>query len=166
MTAARHGSTRRPIEIIGWRELVGLPDFGITEMRAKIDTGARTSALHAVDLHRFDRDGQAWLRFRLPLPGTARTTRIEARLIDERDIRNTSGVPERRAIVATALLLGRHRWKVEASLTNRENMGFDLILGRTALRGRGLLIDPGKSFLAGPPIGSDRTRRTVGGDIS
>ena len=141
--------SRHPPEIIGWRELVDLPDFGITGMRVKIDTGARTSALHALDQETFERDGIAWVRFRVPQPGTPKTARVEAQITDIRDIRNTSGTSERRIIVLVHLLLGRHRWHVETSLTNRAKMEFDMILGRTAIRKRGVLVDPGHSYLAG-----------------
>lgn len=138
-------------ETIGWREWVGLPDLGIDEMRAKIDTGARTSALHAVDHEYFERDGISWVRFSVPASSGGRLRRIEAPIEDERDIRNTSGVAERRIIIETTVLLGRHHWHIEASLANREKMEFDLILGRTALRKRRVLVDPGKSFIVGKP---------------
>jgi hypothetical protein len=139
-------------DMIGWREWVGLPDLGIDEMRAKIDTGARTSALHAVDHEYFKLDGVRWVRFSVPASAGGRLRRIEAPIADERDIRNTSGVAERRIIIETTVLLGRHHWHIEASLANREKMEFDLILGRTALRKRRVLVDPGKSFIAGKPL--------------
>ncbi len=76
---------------------------------------------------------------------------VHAPLVDEREIKNTGGVPERRLIVRTLLLLGQHRWQIEVSLANREKMEFDLILGRTAIRRRGILVDPGRSFVLAPP---------------
>ena len=141
----------RPAEVIGWRELVTLPDLGISNMRAKIDTGARTSALHAVDQQPFNLDGIRWVGFSIPLSGTKRIVRAVAKVLDERQIKNTSGIPERRLIIRLNLLIGRHHWHVETSLANREKMEFDLILGRTALRGRGLLVNPGRSFLLNSP---------------
>lgn len=137
---------------MGWRELVGLPDFNIQELRAKIDTGARTSALHAEDQQLFERDGQKWVRFKFPAHRPAPDYVLEARVIDERYIKNTGGVPERRIIIHTTLLLGRHRWKIEVSLADRKKMEFDLILGRTALRSRGVLINPRSSYLMGRPL--------------
>ena len=86
----------------------------------------------------------------MPLLGRARH---EARLVDQRPIKNTSGIPETRLVIETTLVLGARRWRIEASLANRENMEFELILGRTAIRRRRLLVDPGRSFLAGPPVG-------------
>lgn len=130
---------------------MGLPELGIAELRAKIDTGARTSALHAVDFEVHERDGVAWVEFHVPLPGVPRSERCTRRIIDDRPIKNTSGVPEHRYIIETMLVLGRRRWNIEISLADRENMEFDLILGRTAIRGQGLLINSGNSFLAGPP---------------
>ena len=137
---------------IGWRETVGLSDLGIAALRAKIDTGARTSALHAVDLEVYERNGVRWVEFHVPLPGEPRWKRCATRIIDEREIKNTSGVPESRLIVETTLVLGQRHWRIELSLADREKMEFDLILGRTAIRGRRLLVNPGRSFLAGPPL--------------
>jgi hypothetical protein len=137
---------------LGWRESVGLPGLGINNLRAKIDTGARTSALHAVDLQVQEQDGERWIDFHVPHPGTPRSTRCKARLVDERPIKNTSGVPEIRYVVETILVLGKRHWRIEVSLADREKMEFDLILGRTAIRNRQLLVNPGRSFLAGPPI--------------
>jgi hypothetical protein len=143
---------RKQTLVIGWREMIALPEFGIASMRAKIDTGARTSALHALDQVRFEKDGDPWVRFRVPIPGTPRTTRFSAPVLDERDIRNTSGEPENRIVIRVLLILGWHRWHVEVSLANREKMEFDMILGRTAIRRRGITVNPGRSFLAGPPL--------------
>ncbi len=140
--------------VIGWAEDVALPDLGIAHIRAKIDTGARTSALHATRQEEFLRDGRPWVRFHIAVPGTPRTTRVEAPLVDQRDIKNTSGVAETRRVILTTLRLGARRWQIEVSLADRANMGFDLILGRTALRRRRILVDPGRSRLAGPPSAS------------
>ncbi|MBT8099727.1 MAG: RimK/LysX family protein, partial [Gammaproteobacteria bacterium] len=83
--------------------------------------------------------------------GTNRSTRCKARLVDRRQIRNTSGIEEERLVIKTTLMLARQKWPIEISLANRDNMGFDLILGRTAVRRRRILINPGRSYLAGPP---------------
>ncbi len=136
---------------IGWREHVGLPDLGIASLTAKVDTGARTSALHAVD-HAFEtRDGEDWVTFTVPHPDTGKDVRVSAPVLDEREITNTSGVPEQRIVIATTMQIGTRRWPIEVSLADRENMTFDMILGRTAIRGRRLVVAPGKSFLAGKP---------------
>ena len=145
------------MDVIGWREYVALPVLGIAQLRAKVDTGARTSALHAVDLEPFERDGNSWVRFRTPMKGMAREHRHEVRVLDSREVKNTSGLPERRLFIQTTLLLGNHRWHIEVSLANRENMGFDLILGRTAIRGRRVLVAPHRSYLVGTP--TQKTRK-------
>ena len=144
---------RRKVEPteIGWREVVGLPAFRIDRIRAKIDTGARTSALHATGLEPFDRDGEPWIAFSVPSPASGRPVRCLAPVVDRRAIKNTSGVPETRYIVQTVLVIGRRQWQVEVSLSDRSEMEFDLILGRAAIRGHKFVVNPGKSFLAGPP---------------
>lgn len=142
---------RRKTTEIGWREFIGLPDLGIPKFRAKIDTGARTSALHATNLKLVEGDGETTVQFHVPVPGTPRTTRCVCPLVDRRAIKNTSGQPEERYIIRTTLVLGKRRWPIEVSLADREKMGFDLILGRTAVRNRKILVNPGRSYLAGLP---------------
>ena len=142
---------KRRITEIGWREWIGLPDLSISSLRAKIDTGARTSALHATSQRLLEISGKEWVEFHVPVPGTSRSTRCRAPLIARRQIKNTSGVAEERLIIETRLVLGNKAWPIEVSLANRDNMGHELILGRTAVRRRRLLINPGRSYLAGPP---------------
>lgn len=134
--------------VIGWREHVQLPDLGIGKLEAKIDSGARTSALHAVDIEPVERNGVPSVAFSVPLAGHGRTYRCVEPIADQRRVKNTSGIPEQRYIIKTDLLLGTRRWPIEISLADRGLMGFDLILGRTAIRGHRFLVDPGRSFLA------------------
>ena len=141
----------RPIRPIGWREVVALPELGLTEVRAKIDTGARSSALHATDLEPFTRDGRDWMRFHVP-HDDAEAWDCEAPLLGERDVRNTSGTPETRPVIETLLILGARRWRIEVTLADRADMKLPLILGRTAVRRHRLLVDPGRSWLLGPPV--------------
>ena len=148
---ARKKKKRPVVREYGWRELVGLPDLAIPCLRAKIDTGARTSALHATRQRLFRIDDTDWVEFHVPVPGTDRSTRCKARVVDRREIRNTSGIAEERIVITTNLVLAKRKWPIEISLANRDNMGFDLILGRTAVRRRRILINPGRSYLAGPP---------------
>lgn len=152
MKGSRKAPTRREPDIVGWREVVALPDLGIAEVRAKVDTGARTSALHAEYIETYEREGEKWVRFHVPASRRHKAFKIETPVHDERAIKNTSGIPESRIVIRTLLILGRHRWHVDVSLANREQMEFDLILGRTALRGRRLLVHPGRSFVAGSPL--------------
>lgn len=135
-------------EVIGWRELIGLPDLGIAQMAAKIDTGARTSALHAEDATVFERDGKRWVRFKAPRIKGQPARMIEAPIKAEREIKNTSGIPERRIVIQTVLTLGRHNWHIDVSLADRDAMTFDMIIGRTALKGRKILVDPARSYLS------------------
>lgn len=137
-------------EIIGWREYISLPDLGLSRLPAKIDTGARTSALHAVDHRIIVRDGQDCVEFAVPVGNRRSATKVIAPLVGQRDIKNTGGIPETRLVVRTTLLIGGHKWKIEVSLADREKMEFDLILGRTAIRKRGILVDPGRSFVLDP----------------
>ncbi len=136
---------------IGWREWVGLPELGVAGIKAKIDTGARTSALHAWNIEPFRRSGSLWVRFEIhPMQRSeARKVICEARAIDERTVRNSGGGVERRYIIKTEISLGESTWPIELALTNRDQMGFRMLLGRTAL-GRQILIVPSRSFLASP----------------
>jgi len=143
---------------IGWRERVDLPRLDLRGIVAKIDTGARTSALHADGVTQFTRDGAAWVRFHVPHDGVENTPDCEAPLIDTREINNTSGVPEERLVIETSLVLGGRRWRIEVSLANRGAMAMPIILGRTAIRRRRVLVDAGRSWL------TDGVKR--GGDAS
>lgn len=135
-------------QVVGWREQISLPDFGIFDMPAKIDTGARTSALHAVDQTVVERDGVHWVEFSIPLKNHKTVQHLSAPVVEERDIKNTGGVPERRLVVRTTLNIGKRQWMIEVSLANREQMEFDLIIGRSAIRTHNLLVDPGRSYIA------------------
>ncbi len=151
MIKTKKGRPAIAADMIGWREIVSLPELGVFDMRAKIDTGARTSALHAEDQEVFQRDGKSWVRFCVPASRHHKDFRVEVPVLDERNIKNTSGIPERRLVIRTVLHLGVHRWHVDVSLADRTNMGFDMILGRTAIRRHNVLVNPGQSFLAGKP---------------
>ena len=151
MTSRLDRPAVRPKEI-GWREMVGLPDLDIDRIKAKIDTGARTSALHALDPRPFENAGSPWIGFSIPSPTHGLPIHCAAPVVDRRAIKNTSGIPETRPIIMTTLIIGRRRWHIEVSLSDRSEMEFDLILGRAAIRGHNLVVNPGKSFLAGPPV--------------
>lgn len=147
---------------IGWREVITLPDLGIADVVAKIDTGARTSAIHATHVVPFRRDGADWVRFHIPHSSGLRARDVEAPLLGERPIKNTSGIHEDRLVIETALVLGRRRWRIEVSLANRTRMALPVILGRTAIRRHKILVDPGRSFLLGkPPHGAAKRRSSA-----
>jgi hypothetical protein len=141
-----------PLPVIGWREWLALPGLGIERVKAKIDTGARTSSLHAFDLERFEVEGQPWVRFRIhPLQrDTTTTVEVEAPLSDERSVKPSTGQARLRPVILTRAVLGGWSWPIEITLVNRDVMGFRMLLGRRAFRRR-FMIDPGRSFLAGQP---------------
>ena len=137
-----------PSIVVGWREWVCLPDLGAVRVKAKIDTGARTSAIHAWKIQPFDKDGEAWVRFELHPNQDDNKTRIacEARVVDSRLIKSSNGQEQRRYVIRTAMQLGPHVWPIELTLTRRDEMGFRMLVGRTALK-PGALVNPSKSFL-------------------
>ncbi len=145
-------NTSESMKIIGWREKVALPDLGISELNAKIDTGARTSALHALKIRSEMRDGEEWISFHVPHLGERKSTRHSAKVLDKRDIKNTSGIVQTRYVIKTKIVIGNRRWLIELSLTDREKMKHDLILGRTAIKRHKILVAPGQSYLAGQPL--------------
>ncbi|MDP2696916.1 ATP-dependent zinc protease [Thalassospira sp.] len=139
--------------LVGWREWVSLPDFGVWQVKAKVDTGARTSSLHATHIKMISRDGRQFVKFNLPHyrgDGHGRVA-CEAPLADIREIRSSNGEVENRYVISTHIGVGAHRLKVEMTLANRTLMGFPMLLGRTALRAGKFLVQPGKSYLAGKP---------------
>ncbi|WP_026481392.1 RimK/LysX family protein [Ahrensia sp. 13_GOM-1096m] len=150
-----------PVRCVGWREVVELPDLDIKKLRAKIDSGARTSAIHAENQEIFYRDDVKWVRFSFPSPDRKGRKILEAVVSDERKIKNTGGVPEQRVIIRTNLMVGSYRAKVDISLADRKNMEFDLILGRTALRVLRLMINPSRSFLMGDPVSKVTQKHAV-----
>lgn len=146
--AARSRRSGHAPRTVGWREWLALPDLGIERVKAKIDTGARSSALHAFDLHYFERDGSDWVRFRVhPRQRSSQVTVLaEAPLLDRRRVRNSGGQAQLRPAIATAAFLGGQTWPIELTLVDRDAMGFRMLLGRQAVRRR-FLVDPGRSFL-------------------
>lgn len=148
-------------QTVGWREWVGLPDLGITAIKAKVDTGARSSALHAYDVQIFSRRGVEMVRFVIhPFQrDTSRTVHAEAPLLDRRWVRSSGGHRTWRPVIETTLHIGEDEHAIEVTLVNRDEMGFRMLLGRQAVRDK-FVVDPGRSFVVSRP---PRRRRKMKG---
>lgn len=152
--------TKRPDPTtLGWREWVALPDWDVAHLKAKIDTGARTSSLHAFGLEWFDRNGSPWVRFEVhPWQRSVSDSVIaEAAVVATRDVKSSSGEVEHRPVVHTSLVLAGRTVTAEVTLTRRDEMGFRMLVGREALRKR-FVVDPSVSYLGGRPAKSIRRR--------
>lgn len=138
-------------EVLGWREWLSIPDLGISRIKAKVDTGARSSCLHTTTLETYQDDqGLARVRFTVhPLSRkTATPVHCDCTVTSTRMVRDSGGHEEIRPFIRVPVQLGPHLWEVEFSLTNRDNMKFRMLLGRTAMKGR-FLVDPTRSYLLG-----------------
>ena len=140
------------LPVIGWREWVELPDFGIKRIKAKVDTGARSSSLHAFGLRVFERDGVKWVRFQIhPVQrNNDKTVEAEAKILEHRSIRSSSGKSALRPVIVTNVALLGIIWPIELTLASRDEMGFRMLLGREAFRRR-FLVDAGNSYFGGKP---------------
>ena len=142
----------KDLPVIGWREWVKLPDLGVARIKVKVDTGARSSALHAYDVEEFTKDNEAWVRFKIH-PNQRNGKRVvtaEAKILDYRMIKNTGGKSTKRPVIMTNVTLLDITWAVELTLANRDEMGFRMLLGREAIRRR-MIVDPGGSYYNGKP---------------
>lgn len=141
---------KSPSTVIGWREWIALPELDIERIKVKVDTGARSSSLHAYDLERFEEEGRPFVRFNVhPVQRDSRTTvSARAELVDRRSVRSSSGAETLRPVIQTEVVFQDQRWAIELTLTRRDDMGFRMLLGRQAVRGR-FLVDPGRSFVGG-----------------
>jgi hypothetical protein len=140
--------------IVGWREWLALPELGIMRLQCKVDTGARTSALHALALETFNRSGRPHVRFRLyPLHGDERTSiSCSAAIRDQRHIRSSNGRRERRYVIVTPMILGKVRQEIEITLADRGPMRFGMLLGRQSLIEGRWLVNPALAFVNGRPV--------------
>jgi hypothetical protein len=158
----RRLSRKRPeqLAVIGWREWVRLPDLHVDRIKAKVDTGARSSALHAWDVAEFSRHGQRWVKFNLhPVQRNNRiSVAAEARILEYRSVRSSSGRVTHRPVIVTPVEMMGQRWLVELTLANRDAMGFRMLLGRQAIRQR-FLVDSGASFYGGQPKKKTKKRK-------
>lgn len=151
MAEPSHSNTRDGrAALAGWREWVQLPDIGIPWIKAKLDTGARTSSLHAYQVKRFEKDGASWVRFRVRpwQESTEDEVEVEVPVHDVRRVRSSSGHVEERFVVKMKISLVGRVVTAEVTLSNRDAMGFRMLIGRQALRRR-FLVDASSSFLGG-----------------
>lgn len=133
---------------VGWREWISLPSLHIKKIKVKIDTGARTSALHASNLEFFKKGSHEFVKFTVhPFQKSLEDEQIvSASLVEHREIRSSIGLTTLRPVISVPVIVGPYEFETEITLVNRDLMGFRMLLGRQALRAR-FLVDPGKSFL-------------------
>ena len=143
---------KQELPVIGWREWVAFPELALGRIKAKVDTGARSSSLHALEIQEFNRDGEDWVRFQVQ-PVQHKVEKIieaEARVLDFRKVRSSSGKAEVRPVIVTRVGLLGVEWDVELTLADRQKMGFRMLLGREAIRNR-FVVHSGKSYRGGRP---------------
>lgn len=150
MAGGQGSAEARGKGVLGWREWVALPELGLTAIRAKVDTGARTSCLHVESSETFWRGDAEWVRFQLRPERDAEAVPAEALIVDRRDVTDSSGHRSLRVFIRTSLVVRGQQYPIELNLTNRLQMLFPMLLGRTALIGR-WMVDPSRSFTAPGP---------------
>jgi hypothetical protein len=146
-------TTKKQKLVLGWREWIGLPELGIENIKAKVDTGARTSALHAYDIKVDNANGRRIVNFKIhPLQNNIDYfVECQAEVIDERTVTDSGGHKERRLVIRTLAEIGDKRIPIELTLTDRDTMLFRMLLGRTSLKPH-FIVDPAKSYLTRPKI--------------
>ena len=142
---------RNALPVVGWRELVHLPELGLHAMPAKIDTGARTSSLHGTVLEEFERDGEKFVRFAVDFDQQHVRQVCEAVHVDIRGITSSNGETQRRYVIKTPLKIGDVEFRAELSLADRRDMRFPMLIGRSSLRRR-FVVDSGYSWLQTPEM--------------
>ena len=147
---------------VGWREWILLPDLGLPKIKAKIDTGARTSCLHAFSVEPFLKDGKEWVRFGIHPHQDDCETKVycEAEVFDKRMVTDSGGHKEERYVINTQLAIAEQHWPIEITLTNRDTMLFRMLLGRTSMENK-IIINPAESFL----LGRKKKHKTTTGKI-
>jgi ribosomal protein S6--L-glutamate ligase len=138
--------------ILGSEEWCSFPELGIPTIKARVDSGAKTSALHAINIAPFKKEAKNWVKFDInPIQNNVKTViHCEAPLVDKRIVKSSSGFREERYVIQTNLEIGNSNWLIEMTLTNRDSMGFRMLLGREAMSGR-VLVDPEQQYLLGQP---------------
>jgi hypothetical protein len=147
-------------KILGWREWVSLPELGIELIKAKVDTGARTSSLHAFEIDEFVKNDKRYVHFGIHPFQKRLDVEIycEAMVRDQRQVTDSGGHSELRYVIESQVRLGQMSWPIEITLTNRDSMGFRMLLGRTALR-KLFIVDPAASYLQS--LGAAKKRKSL-----
>ncbi len=137
------------LKTIGWREWVALPELGVNKIKVKVDTGARTSSIHAFDMEIYTRAGQDYVKYKLHpnQKDIKKTISCKSKVIEYRSIRSSNGAIEHRPVILTDISVFGLTWPIEITLTNRDEMGFRMLLGRASIKNM-FLVNPGKSFLS------------------
>ncbi|MDC0598371.1 30S ribosomal protein S6--L-glutamate ligase [Gammaproteobacteria bacterium] len=136
--------------VVGSEEWCGFPSLGIPAIKARVDSGAKTSSIHAFNIQAFRRSGESWVSFEVhPLQNNRRAViRCEQRVLDKRIVKSSTGISETRYVIAVPIKFGENSWDIELTLANRDSMGYRMLLGREAMMGR-MLVDPALSFCLG-----------------
>ena len=137
---------------IGWIEHIDLPELDLHDIRVKIDTGARTSALHATKIEPFQRGGADWVRFNVQVSDDSPETTLETPLYETRHIKNTSGIPEERYVIRTQFCVAGQCWPASVSLTDRSSMRFPMIVGRSTLKKHNVAVHTKRAHLTKPKV--------------
>ncbi|MFT6631283.1 MAG: hypothetical protein ACJAS4_001232 [Bacteriovoracaceae bacterium] len=147
---------KKEMQIIGWREWLTLDELDIPQIKAKVDTGARTSSLHAFDVESYTRNGKEFVKFKVhpDQDSTKNTVTCRAKILEYRKVRSSNGQSELRPVIVTNVELLGEKWPIEITLTNRDAMGFRMLLGRASIKGK-FLVDTGKSYYCKALIAKD-----------
>jgi hypothetical protein len=149
--------------LAGWREYVNLPALGVGPLIAKLDTGARSAALHAENMAIYDRDGESRIRFDVPDGDGGGVRSCDLRLVHERLVKNTGGRKELRQVVETEIEMGGIVWQAQITLTDRTDMGVPMLLGRATIKEH-FLVHPARSFVVSRAVRRERVRRKKPGE--
>ena len=143
---------KNALPIIGWREWITLPGLGNVDIKAKVDSGARSSSIHAINVKMFEQDGEKWVRFRIHPNQRSKkdAVDVEAKVLEFRSVKSSNGIAKVRPVILTPIELLGQIWDVELTLASRDNMGFRMLLGREAFR-KHFLVDGGRSYYGGKP---------------